>query len=275
MFKKVMARVVAHLHMLGVSVFPYLEDLLLKADSPQKVISYLQTTERLLHTLRFTINVPKSHLTPSQRLPFIEAVPDTVQFRAYPPDKRVQDIQAMILIFQPLSWVSVRLTLRLLGLMASCILLVTHARCCYAFSCRPVYHRAYFLCAPTSFSCGGETLPSDPKRAFAFYLNRTKDFRVDDQLFVGYVDVKKGKVVQKRTISRWILLCFNMCYALAKKQPPEDLHAHSTRATAASTALARGLPVLDISQAAMWAFLHTFAKHYCLDSQVRRDGYFS
>ncbi|KAJ1202815.1 hypothetical protein NDU88_006610 [Pleurodeles waltl] len=42
----------------------------------------------------------------------------------------------------------------------------------------------------------------DPKRALAFYLNRTKDFRVDDQLFVGYVGAKKGKAVQKRTISR-------------------------------------------------------------------------
>ncbi|KAJ1170436.1 hypothetical protein NDU88_002313 [Pleurodeles waltl] len=101
-------------------------------------------------------------------------------------------------------------------------------------------------------------------------------FVVYYQLFVRYVGAIKGKAVQKRTISRWALLCIKMCYALAKKQPPEGLRAHSTRATAASTALALGVPVLDICQAASWASLHTFAKHYCLDSQVRllRAGYF-
>ncbi|KAJ1208809.1 hypothetical protein NDU88_004192 [Pleurodeles waltl] len=55
----------------------------------------------------------------------------------------------------------------------------------------------------------------DPKRALPFYLNRNKDFLVDDQLFVGYVGAKKGKTVQKRTISRWVLLCIKICYALA------------------------------------------------------------
>ncbi|KAJ1211174.1 hypothetical protein NDU88_006535 [Pleurodeles waltl] len=67
-------------------------------------------------------------LTPSQKIPFIRAVLDTVQFRAYPPKQRVQDIQVMIQMFRPLSWISVRQTLRLLGLMASCILLVKHAK---------------------------------------------------------------------------------------------------------------------------------------------------
>ncbi|KAJ1217854.1 hypothetical protein NDU88_005441 [Pleurodeles waltl] len=67
----------------------------------------------------------------------------------------------------------------------------------------------------------------DPKRALAFYLDRTKDFQVDKQLFVGYVGAKKGKAVQKRTFSRWVLLCIKMCYALSKKlcvlTPPEPL----------------------------------------------------
>ena len=66
------------------------------------------------------------------------------------------------------------------------------------------------------------------------------------------------------------VFCITICYTLAKKQPPECLRAHSTRAKAATTALACGVPVLDICQAATWASLHTFTKHYCLDSQVRR-----
>ncbi|KAJ1085080.1 hypothetical protein NDU88_005213 [Pleurodeles waltl] len=90
----------------------------------------------------------------------------------------------------------------------------------------------------------------DPKRALVFYLDRTKEFRVDDQLFVGYVGAKKGRAVQKRSISRWVVLCIKICYALAKKQPSEVLRAHCTRGKAASTTLARGVPVLDICQAA-------------------------
>ena len=51
-----------------------------------------------------------------------------VQFRACPLEQKSRTIQTIILMFQPYSWISVRMTLRLLGLMASCILLVNHAR---------------------------------------------------------------------------------------------------------------------------------------------------
>ena len=84
----------------------------------------------------------------------------------------------------------------------------------------------------------------DPKRALSFYIDRTKEYRVDDQLFIGFVGAKKGRAVQKQTISRWIVLCIKICYALAKKQLPEGLQAHSTKAP--TTALAHGVPVLDI-----------------------------
>ncbi|KAJ1117822.1 hypothetical protein NDU88_006018 [Pleurodeles waltl] len=127
-FTKVMVVVAAHLRRLGVPVFPYLDDWLLKADTPQKVVSHLQTMANLFHSLGFTINMPKSHLTPSQMLPFLGAVLDTVQLWAYPPKKLVQHIWAMIPVFQPLSWILVRMTLGLLGLMASCILLLQKAR---------------------------------------------------------------------------------------------------------------------------------------------------
>ena len=57
-------------------------------------------------------------------LPFIGTILDAIQFSAFPLEWRVQDIRASIPIFQPLSCISLRMTLRLLGLLASCILLV-------------------------------------------------------------------------------------------------------------------------------------------------------
>ena len=127
-FAKLMTVVAAYLWRSGVPVFPHFDDWLLKAGSPRAVVTHLQTTANLLHSLGFIINVPKSHLIPSQMLPFIAAFLDTVQSCAYPSEGRVQDILAMVPMFQSRSWISVRLTLRLLGLMASCILLVTHTR---------------------------------------------------------------------------------------------------------------------------------------------------
>ena len=112
----------------------------------------------------------------------------------------------------------------------------------------------------------------DPKTAVTFYIDRTRDYRVDDQLFVGYIGKKKGKAVMKRTLSRWIVLCIKICYSLAKKVLPEGIRAHSTRAKS-SSALARGVPIADICKAVTWASLHTFAKHYYLDSEVRRDSH--
>ena len=66
-------------------VFSYLKGWLLKMGSPQAVVTYHQTTADVLTSLGFTINVPKSHLTPTQMLLFIGAILDTVQFCAYPP----------------------------------------------------------------------------------------------------------------------------------------------------------------------------------------------
>ena len=99
MFTKVMAVVIAHLRRSVVPVFPYLDDWLLKAGLPQAVVIHLQTTTNLLTSLGFTTNVPKSHLTPPQTLPFI--IMDILQFCPYPPDRRVQNIWTMIPMFQP------------------------------------------------------------------------------------------------------------------------------------------------------------------------------
>ncbi|KAJ1209615.1 hypothetical protein NDU88_004989 [Pleurodeles waltl] len=127
-FTKVMSVVAAHLRRKGIPVFSYLDDWLIKAKSPELVLHHLQVTTQLLFDLGFLVNLPKSHLEPSQRLMFIGAVLDTTLYRAYPLPQRIQNIQALIPVFQNGTVVSVLNVLRLLGLFASCILLVTHAR---------------------------------------------------------------------------------------------------------------------------------------------------
>ncbi|KAJ1137758.1 hypothetical protein NDU88_004154 [Pleurodeles waltl] len=127
-FTKVMSVVAAELRRKGITVFPYLDDWLIKAKSPELVLHHLQSTTQLLFDLDFSVNVPKSHLEPSQRLLFIGAVLDTTLNQAFPPPQRIQDIQALVPMFQNGAVIPVLKVLRLLGLFASCILLVTHAR---------------------------------------------------------------------------------------------------------------------------------------------------
>ncbi|KAJ1168845.1 hypothetical protein NDU88_000758 [Pleurodeles waltl] len=127
-FTKVMSVVTAELRRKGIAVFPYLDDWLIKAKSPELVLRHLQSTTQLLFDLGFSVNEPKSHLEPSQRLLFIGAVLDTTLGRAFPPPQRIQDIQDLVPMFRNGAVVPVLKVLRLLGLFASCILLVTHAR---------------------------------------------------------------------------------------------------------------------------------------------------
>ncbi|KAJ1135717.1 hypothetical protein NDU88_002152 [Pleurodeles waltl] len=127
-FTKVMSVVAAELRRKGIAIFPYLDDWLIKAKDPELVLHHLQSTTQLLFDLGFSVNVPKSHLEPSQRLLFIGAVLDTTLGRAFPPPQRIRDIQALVPMFQSGVVSLVLKVLRLLGLFASCILLVTHAR---------------------------------------------------------------------------------------------------------------------------------------------------
>ncbi|KAJ1172949.1 hypothetical protein NDU88_004791, partial [Pleurodeles waltl] len=41
----------------------------------------------------------------------------------------------------------------------------------------------------------------DPRRALSFFVDMTREFRQDDQLFVGYVGKRKGRAVHKTTLS--------------------------------------------------------------------------
>ncbi|KAJ1206681.1 hypothetical protein NDU88_002082 [Pleurodeles waltl] len=63
-FTKVMAVVAAELRRRGIAVFPFLDDWLIKAKTPELVRRHLQSTTQLLFDLGFSINVPKSHLSP-------------------------------------------------------------------------------------------------------------------------------------------------------------------------------------------------------------------
>ncbi|CAM4530575.1 unnamed protein product [Caretta caretta] len=65
-FSKTLAVVVAHLHRHGITLFPYLDDCLIKGNSFGETLQATHFAISLFHSLGLQIKVQKSTLTPTQ-----------------------------------------------------------------------------------------------------------------------------------------------------------------------------------------------------------------
>ncbi|XP_064420364.1 uncharacterized protein LOC135359260 [Latimeria chalumnae] len=129
---------------------------------------------------------------------------------------------------------------------------------------------------PGPHSCeGDEHLHRlDVKHSLQIYLDRTKDIRKSDQIFVSYGQGRLGMALSKQRMSKWICDCIQLCYDLEGIPLEGHLRAHSTRCVAASVVNLQSVPVSEICRAATWSSVHTFCKHYCLDIASRRQARF-
>ena len=107
------------------------------------------------------------------------------------------------------------------------------------------------------------------RRVLKFYLDKTQPIRKSDRLFVNYGPVASGMATTKQSISRWIVSCIILTYQLAKMPLPGRPKAYSTRGKAATLAMLHNVPISEICKAATWRSEHTFARHYCIDSDSR------
>lgn len=114
----------------------------------------------------------------------------------------------------------------------------------------------------------------DLKRVLKFYIDKSKTVRQTDQLFVNYGPLNTGLPASKRSIARWIVSCITLAYQLAHRPLPGKPKAHSTRGKAATIAMLHNVPIQDICKAATWRSIHTFTRHYCLDSDSQADARF-
>lgn len=104
-----------------------------------------------------------------------------------------------------------------------------------------------------------------PVRALRIYLDRSKQCRQDNPLFVAFGDNRRGRAVCKQTLARWISECIHLAYAHLGRDDPIKANVHSTRGVAASWAEFAQAGLLTICEAATWTSSLTFAKHYRLD----------
>lgn len=129
-----MAETLESLRLRGISIVPYLDDLLLFADSKDQVEVNLQVTQAHLNGLGWLLNLQKSNLIPSQRVWFLGYEIDSVKQRILLPQEKVEKMHMALKILQNNTEVSVRQAMSVLGLLTAAIPSVQWAR----FHARPL-----------------------------------------------------------------------------------------------------------------------------------------
>ncbi len=104
-----------------------------------------------------------------------------------------------------------------------------------------------------------------PVRALQIYVHHTSQWRKSEQLFICYGGRNRGAAATKHTVSHWVRNAIALAYEARGRASPLGVRAHSTRGVASSTALARGVPLQQVCDAAGWSSLHTFVRFYSLD----------
>lgn len=87
-----MKPVFAYLRQQGMSSFYYIDDSLIEANSFDACKSNAEFLVKLLNDLGFSVNMEKSVLTPSTRIRYLGHIIDSVQFKVYLPDEKIEKI---------------------------------------------------------------------------------------------------------------------------------------------------------------------------------------
>ena len=127
-FTKLLRPVVSLLRQQGVKLHVYLDDWLIRADTPEEAQLHSQTTIKVLQFLRWIINFEKSDLTPSQDFQFIGMQFNTRRFTVAPLPKMRVKVQSVLQHWMANPNITARDLHRLLGMLVSMASLVRRGR---------------------------------------------------------------------------------------------------------------------------------------------------
>ena len=127
-FTKLLRPVVSLLRQQGVKLHVYLDDWLIRADTPEQAQLHDQTTIRVLQFLGWIINFEKSDLTPSQDFQFIGMQFNTRRFTVAPLLKMRLQVQSVHQHWIANPNITARDLHRLLGMLVFMALLVRRGR---------------------------------------------------------------------------------------------------------------------------------------------------
>ena len=127
-FTKLLRPVVQLLRDQGVKLHVYLDDWLIRADTPDQALEHAELTIRVLQHLGWIVNFEKSDLTPSQVFDFIGMHFDTSSFTVAPLPKMRLKVQSVLEHWRASIRVSARDLHRLLGILVFMAALVPRGR---------------------------------------------------------------------------------------------------------------------------------------------------
>ena len=127
-FTKLLRPVVSLLRQQGVKLHVYLDDWLIRADTPEEAQLHSQTTIKVLQFLGWIINFEKSDLTPSQDFQFIGMQFNTRRFTVAPLPKMRLKVQSVLQHWMANPNITARDLHRLLGMLVFMASLVRRGR---------------------------------------------------------------------------------------------------------------------------------------------------
>ncbi len=109
------------------------------------------------------------------------------------------------------------------------------------------------------------TLLLCPACAVCIYIERSRQFRLSELLFVCFEGCTKGLPVSMQRLSHWIVDAIVLAYGSKGVKCPIGVRAHSTRGLVSSWTWANGISFQDICMVAGWLLSSTFVRFYNLD----------
>ena len=132
-FTKLLKPALARLREDGVLLVIYIDDIILLADDPQTLITYIHKASTLLKSLGFTIHEGKSLFTPSQRVAFLGFVLDSITMTVSMKSDKAEKVKTAIGQLLRKARPQIREVASVVGLMVSCFPGVKYA---------PLFYRA-------------------------------------------------------------------------------------------------------------------------------------
>lgn len=119
-----MAMVVVFLRKMGVQIYPYLDDQLIRGRSRALVEEHMKLVQSTYWNLGLQINEQKLMFELAQKIEFIGAVLDLTQIKAVLPENCFRAIEPLVNGLRTFPAPTARTHLKLLSHMASCIYVV-------------------------------------------------------------------------------------------------------------------------------------------------------
>lgn len=126
-FTKIMKVVFSHIRRMGIDSYFYIDDSLLQAENYAICENNTKKVKNFIESTGFYINNEKSVFIPSQRITFLGYIIDSVLFRVFLPEEKIQKIIELSNIVLRNKKVQIRHVAQLVGLFSSAQYAITHA----------------------------------------------------------------------------------------------------------------------------------------------------